>query len=478
MTREREQPEHNGKRRRLYLKDALYLWFLLPLSCFSGFERGRAARASHKSGSLSVYSVVPSDSPTDIFGPIQISPTAVPNALAPAVPTPPMYPYFPSSPDPVLTGRCPVNISAIGQTVEKTATDCTAPLATYLGNVICCPQVHSMLRIFQGQNSVATGSLVLNKTEATDCFTDLISLLSSGGANNTVPELCSVKAINLTGGSCPVKDVVDFEQAVNTSKLLDACTMIDPLKECCRPVCQPVIAEAAVRLASTVSSVLSKNAALASPAEEVIVDDCKGMVLAWLSRHLSLDDANNAFRILFSCKVNKVCPLAFEDPSQVVEACSGLDLSNTSCCNALNAYISLIQKQMLITNKQALNCATFFGSMLQKRGVVTNLYELCDVDLKDFSLQASGQQGCLLRSLPTDVLFDNASGVSFTCDLSDNIAAPWPSSSSLSSLSTCAPAVSLPALPTTETSGYLGDCDIGVDMKFVSLLCILFIIFF
>jgi hypothetical protein len=47
--------------------------------------------------------------------------------------------------------------------------------------------------------------------------------------------------------------------------------------------------------------------------------------------------------------------------------------------------------------------------------------------------------GCLLRSLPTDIVFDNITGISFTCDLSDNIAAPWPSSSSLQSLSLCAP---------------------------------------
>lgn len=47
--------------------------------------------------------------------------------------------------------------------------------------------------------------------------------------------------------------------------------------------------------------------------------------------------------------------------------------------------------------------------------------------------------GCLLRSLPADVIFDNSTGYSFTCDLTDNIGAPWPSSSSMSSLSLCAP---------------------------------------
>ena len=47
--------------------------------------------------------------------------------------------------------------------------------------------------------------------------------------------------------------------------------------------------------------------------------------------------------------------------------------------------------------------------------------------------------GCLLRSLPADVVYDNSSGFSFTCDLSDNIVAPWPSSSSMASFSLCAP---------------------------------------
>lgn len=44
---------------------------------------------------------------------------------------------------------------------------------------------------------------------------------------------------------------------------------------------------------------------------------------------------------------------------------------------------------MLITNKQAIVCATMFGSVLRKGGVMTNVYELCDVDLKDFSIQGT-----------------------------------------------------------------------------------------
>lgn len=470
-----------GRRRRPRLlnpDDAFLLWFVLFSMCFMSFGKGVAAPAAQNSGFFSMYSAGPSDSPSDLFSPIQISPSVVPHALAPVVPTPPMYPYFPSAPDPVLTGRCPVNISAITNTVEKTAADCSAPLAPLLGNVICCPQFDSMLRIFQGKYSAATGSLALNKTVAKDCFRDLTSVLISSGANGSISSLCSIKSYNLTGGSCPVKSLVDFEKTVNTSKLLDACTTVDPLRECCRPVCQPVIAEAAVHLASRDSSSLSKNAALESPTEKVIVDDCKGVVFAWLANQLKLDEANNAFRILFSCKVNKVCPLSFEDMSSVIEACSGSAPKNTSCCSSLNDYILTLQKQMLITNKQALNCATLFGSMLEKKGVVTDLYKLCEIDLKDFSLQVSGQQGCLLRSLPTDVVFDDSTGVSFTCDLSDNIDAPWPSSSSLSSLSTCAPAVSLPALPTSETSDVLGNYGVRVDHYLVTVLCILFIKFF
>lgn len=46
------------------------------------------------------------------------------------------------------------------------------------------------------------------------------------------------------------------------------------------------------------------------------------------------------------------------------------------------------------------------------------------------------ESGCLLPSLPSDAIFDKDSGISFTCDLNDNIPAPWPSSSQ-SSASTC-----------------------------------------
>jgi hypothetical protein len=82
-----------------------------------------------------------------------------------------------------------------------------------------------------------------------------------------------------------------------------------------------------------------------------------------------------------------VCPLEFDEPSSVVKACGKASLATPSCCEALHSYIGTRQKQIFVTNLQAINCATMFGSMLQKAGVVEDVYGLCDIDLKDFSLQ-------------------------------------------------------------------------------------------
>ncbi|KAG9149370.1 hypothetical protein Leryth_003340 [Lithospermum erythrorhizon] len=408
-----------------------------------------------------------------MFEPIEISPAVIPRNPIPDDSLPPMYPSFPTTYNPVLTGRCPVNFSAISSIIEKTASDCSRVLAPVVGNVICCPQFSSLLHIFQGFYSTSSDKLVLQNAVAEDCFTDIISILASRGANSSISSMCSTKSSNLTGGSCPVKDVSTFEKSVNTSKLLQACSTVDPLKECCRPVCQPSIMEAAVKI-STENSVLRDNKnIIGSPASIGSLNDCKGVVFSWLSRKLPSEDANSAFRVLSSCKVNKACPLHFDPPSEVIKACRNVGAPNPSCCSSLNTYISTIQKQMLITNRQAIMCATLFGSMLQKGGVMTNVYDLCDVDLSDFSLQAYGQQGCLLRSLPeADVVYDNSTGYSFTCDLSNNIAAPWPSSSSVTSLSLCAPEMSLPALPTSETLKNIG-IRIGRSHLFIPILFLL-----
>ncbi|KAJ9701641.1 hypothetical protein PVL29_006839 [Vitis rotundifolia] len=335
---------------------------------------------------------------TDLFEPIEISPAVFPHLPSPTESFPPMYPSFPATYEPVLTGKCPVNFSAISSILNKTASDCSLPLASLVGNVICCPQFSSLLHIFQGYYSTNSDKLVLQDGMANDCFSDIISILASRGANSTIPTICSVKSSNLTGGSCPIKDVSTFERIVNTSKLLEACSTVDPLKECCRPVCRPAIMDAAVQI-SVSHSVMSDNKnSLGETSHVDALNDCKGVVSSWLSRKLSADAANTTFRILSACKVNKVCPLNFSQPTDVIKACRNIAAPSPSCCSSLNTYIAGIQKQMLITNRQAIMCATMFGSMLQKGGVMTNIYELCDVDLKDFSLQAYGQQGLIFDS--------------------------------------------------------------------------------
>ncbi|KAF7805327.1 putative GPI-anchored protein [Senna tora] len=398
-----------------------------------------------------------------LFDPIEISPAVIPQYPNPTEPLPPMYPTFPARYEPVLTGKCPVKFSDISNILDKTASDCTGPLAALVGNVICCPQFTSLIHIFQGFFSLKSDKLVIPNAVADHCFSDIINILASRGANSTIPTLCSVKSSNLTGGSCPVKDLATFEKTVNTSKLLEACSTVDPLKECCRPICQPAIMDAALQISGR-ELMINDNKNLAGEVNHIdYLNDCKGVVYSYLSKKLSSDAANTAFRILSACKVNKVCPLTFKEPAEVISACRNVAAPSPSCCSSLNIYIAGIQKQMLITNKQAIICATLFGSMLRRGGVMTNIYELCDVDLKDFSIQAYGQQGCLLRSLPADVIFDNSTGISFTCDLSDNIAAPWPLSSSITSVSLCAPEMSLPALPTSQTLKNIGCNIVGLE---------------
>ncbi|XP_060179288.1 uncharacterized GPI-anchored protein At1g61900-like isoform X2 [Lycium barbarum] len=458
------------------LKGLLIHQLLVIAICLASYQNVVARHVSHKPSRTSSTSELASPPKSGIFEPIEIPPAVIPHYPCPGKSLPPMYPSFPKTYDPVLTGRCPVNFSVISSITEKTASDCTLSLSTLVGNVVCCPQFNSLLHIFQGFYSKRSDTLVLQSPVADDCFSDIISILASKGANSSISGLCSVKSSNLTGGSCPVKDIGTFEKIVNTSKLLESCSKVDSLKECCRPVCQPAISEAAL-LISGIKTTLGVKNIVGVPSEIDTLNDCKGVVYSWIGRKLQFDDASSAFRLLSSCKVNKVCPLEFKQPLEVINACRNLAVPSPSCCSSLNAYIAGIQKQMLITNRQAIICATAFGSMLQKAGVMTNVYELCDVDLKDFSLQEDGQEGCLLRSYPADLVYDNSTGFSFTCDLNDNIAAPWPSSSTGTSLSLCAPEMSLPALPTSETLKNHSCPHGGVDLLVPILLFFVSILF-
>ncbi|GMH08706.1 hypothetical protein Nepgr_010546 [Nepenthes gracilis] len=443
-----------------YLRGTLCQRFLLFAIWFSTFEDLVALQILDEQNHFSSKPEVAKSPSYALFDPIEISPAVIPHYPVPMSPLPPLYPTFPTTYDPILSGKCPVNFSAISSILDRTASDCSQPFAALVGNVICCPQFSSLLHIFQGYYSRSSDELVLQDAVADDCFSDIIRILASRGANSTIPTLCSLNSTNITGRSCPVKDVPSFEKMVNTSKLLEACGTVDPLKECCRPVCQPAIVNVALQLSAGKLAVSSSKNMFAGTVNVNAINDCKMVVYSWLSRKLSLDAANSAFRVLSACKINRVCPLDFRHPSEVVKACSNVASPSTSCCSSLNTYIGGIQKQMLITNKQAIICAAIFASILQNAGVMTNIYQLCDVDLKDFTLQAFGQQGCLLRSLPADVVFDNSSGYSFTCDLNDNTDAPWPSSSSMSSFSLCAEK-SIAALPALNSSGNPGSFNGG-----------------
>lgn len=240
-----------------------------------------------------------------IFQPIDISPSVLPNYPYLGKTLPPMYPSFPKTFKPVLTGRCPFNFSSISNIMEKTAADCSVLFAPFVANVICCPQFDSSLHIFQGHFCKNTDSLVLQNTTADDCFSDIVEVLASRGANNSIPAICSFKSSNITGGSCPVKDINTFERTVNTSKLLEACSVIDPLKECCRSVCQPAIMEAAFQISSSSQSAIGTNTETGLSTHVDVLNDCKGVVYSWLSRKLPSEAADSSFRILSACKVNK-----------------------------------------------------------------------------------------------------------------------------------------------------------------------------
>jgi len=267
----------------------------------------------------------------------------------------------------------------------------------------------------------------------------------SQGASDNLHSLCSVHLSNVTEGSCPVSTVDSFESVIDSSKLLEACQKIDPVNECCSQTCQNAINEAAQKISS-------KDGGLTSYSGSPKIDSCRNVVLRWLSSRLDPPSAKQMLRQISNCNVNGVCPLSFPDTSKVAKECGGTIKNSTTCCKAMLSYVAHLQKQSFITNLQALNCASFLGAKLQKMNVSTNVYSSCQITLKDFSLQVGSQEsGCLLPSMPSDASFDHISGISFTCDLNDNIAAPWPSSMQAPS-SSCNKSVNIPERPAATSA--------------------------
>ncbi|XP_058094208.1 uncharacterized GPI-anchored protein At1g61900-like isoform X2 [Magnolia sinica] len=376
------------------------------------------------------------------------SPSKSPQPFIPLLAPSPLKPFANSS-VPRLSGHCSLNFSIAERLISTTAVDCWASFAPFLANVICCPQLQATLAFLVGQSSKDTGMLALGMSHANHCMSDIEQILASRGAAENLHQICSIHPSNLTEASCPIKDIHEFESVTDTSKLLAACEKVDPVNECCRQICQNAISEAAQKIALGDGGLSGMNDVHISTEHLSRFDDCKSIVLRWLASRLDPLPATQVLRRISNCNLNKVCPLVFPNTTNVAKYCAnGID-NRRDCCNAMENYISHLQKQSFITNLQALNCAALLGSQLLKVNISENLYSLCHITLKDFSLQESG---CLLPSLPSDATFDPSSGISFTCDLNDNIAAPWPSTYQQLSISSCNRTVNMPALPAATTS--------------------------
>ncbi|XP_016489457.1 putative GPI-anchored protein At1g61900 [Nicotiana tabacum] len=380
-----------------------------------------------------------------------ISPSNSPESMLPMQAPSPLMPFTYTG-VPKLSGHCAFNFSAADTILRTAATDCWTSLAPYLANVMCCPQFDASLVVLVGQASIQSQSLALNATHARHCLSDVEQILESQGASEKLLEICSVDPSNLTESSCPVIDANEVENSLNTSGLVAACEKIDPTIECCNQVCQNAISAAAETLAIRHKIVTSFSGSPILSEKSTLISDCKSIVLRWLASKFDPSSANRIIRALSSCDINKSCPLVFPEIKDITKECGEVTSNRTSCCNAMDSYLSRLQQQSFITNLQALNCATLLGKKLQEVNITSNVFDLCHVNLKDFSLQVDEKEsGCLLPSLPTDLTYDQSSGIGFICDLNDNVAAPWSSAYSVAA-STCNKTVSLPELPKATSS--------------------------
>lgn len=170
---------------------------------------------------------------------------------------------------------------------------------------MCCPQVDSSLAILIGQSSIHTRKLALNDTEARHCVSDFQQIMDSKGASESLLEICSVHPSNLTKLSCPVTDVNEIEEKIDSSALLVACEIIDPANECCNQVCQNAISDAAEELAVTNHTRTGLGSTSVVSEQASLVNYCKDIVLRWLASKLDPASANRVLRVLTSCKINK-----------------------------------------------------------------------------------------------------------------------------------------------------------------------------
>ncbi|WOH02672.1 hypothetical protein DCAR_0522061 [Daucus carota subsp. sativus] len=411
--------------------------------------------------SLEIESDAPSPSP-------EVSPKD-PQPFLPILAPSPMLPFTNYSNLPALSGLCELNFSAAGNILSTAAFDCWDPIAPYLANVACCPQLHATVETLIGHSGISSGKLSLNLTQATSCLSDIEAILVSQGANRNIRNICSIYPSNLTKASCPIIDVNEIERIINFSRLYAACKDVDPVDECCNQVCQQAILDAAEKIATNDRDRVSLNGITILPAKSSLIDDCRDIIIRWLASKLDLSSSNVFLRGLSQCSINTVCPLGFPDIKNVTKECGNTKSNRTSCCKAMRSYMSATQEQSFITNLQATNCATLLGKKLQTANISQNVYALCHIKLKDFSLQDSG---CLFPSLPSDVKYDQNTGISFICDLNDNVEASWPNASSLPASTSSS---QIPAIP-KATSAQSGIYIKGMKYSFLVMFCSLLLL--
>lgn len=198
-----------------------------------------------------------------------------------------------------------LDFGAVQSMMSDASIDCVATFAPYLANVVCCPQVEATLTVLIGQSSKISKELALNGTSAKHCLSDFQQILVSQGANNSLQQICSIHASNLTEGSCPVKDIDEFESVVDTSNLMSACEKIDLVNECCEQVCQNAISEAAKKLALKAYDLMSIDGRHAVTDQSTRIGDCRNIVLRWLANKHNPSQAKKVLRGLSNCNINK-----------------------------------------------------------------------------------------------------------------------------------------------------------------------------
>ncbi|CAN1222446.1 Uncharacterized GPI-anchored protein At1g61900 [Linum grandiflorum] len=202
--------------------------------------------------------------------------------------------------------------------------------------------------------------------------------------NSTIPRLSGECMLNFTAA----------ESLMSTTSI-DCSAFFAPLLA--NVICCPQL-EATLTVLIGQASRSSNLLALSSNASRYCLSDIEQMLIG----------QGAAGNLPFSFMA-AVCPLVFPNMKHVAKGCSSTIHNETECCEAMDSYVSHLQKQSLITNLQALDCSTTLAMKLQKSNITSDIYSLCHISLKDFSLQ----------------------------DLNDNIPAPWPSSSSQLSASSC-----------------------------------------